>query len=1060
MAATAMTAGQYAEQYLTAGIGVLPIRADGSKSPALARWDEYKKRLATKDEAHDWFSDPSLGVAIVGGEVSGHLFIIDAEFEDIFNEFFFLLREELGIVASQLPLVRTPGKSANQRGMHLYGRSKVKVGTRKLARIGATEAKERTGDAKKTTAIEVKAEGGYVLAPGCPAACHISGRLYERANDVPIELVPVLEEDQVKTILRCARMMDRGDSVRVENGGCEPLAEGEIPNDGERPGDEFNRVATWAEVLEPHGWKIHRKNGKTTYWTRPGKDKGISATTGFCSNGKSGDLLFVFSSNAEPLQDGRAYSKFGAWGNLEHNGDFRKAALDLAVNGYGEKDPTPKGKPEPSKNGAHKADEKQEEPKAEQPKQEQEQPKAEPKIPPRGKGPKPKSPPPEIWTLTDLLKKKFAPPKWAIPKLLSEGLTILAGKPKLGKAQPLDSLVLTQDGMRRMGSLVVGSVVIGADGKSTTVVAIHPQGEKPVFRVTLSDGVSVECTWDHLWKIQTHNDRTTGKDGRVVSTGKMVELLAQGSSRDLYLPMCGPVEFNASDALPIDPYLLGVLLGDGGLTKGVTLSFGDADVLSIVSPLLPDGVRAVVCPSGTTAGLTTPRGAANPLLDSLRRLDLLGKKSSAKFVPEMYLLADQRSRFALIQGLLDTDGGVDGKRATFASTSRKLINAMAWLVQSLGGTARIVRRQTHCVTPTGRKPGLLSWVVCVRLPSEFGCPFRLPRKAASWVGTRPNIKTVPIRRVVSIEPIGVKPCQCITVNNLNGLYLTNDFVVTHNSWLALNLALTLSAGGMALGDIYVEPGDVLYLSLEDRLRRVQDRARKVLHGLESKASERLFITVDFPRQDQGGLEELEKWIQSVKRPALVIIDVWTRFRPIAMGNRSAYDQDYQHITELKKVFDKYGVSCMLVLHCKKGRSEDAIEEVSGTLGLAGGTDGTLVLTRARSETEAELFITGRDVQEQSMALEFNSQTFVWTCHGNAAERTENKIKAAVIKHLKAHAGGCFTVNEIADSCGVVEEKRPALRRMLQRMLDDDPPLVGRVRNGVYRWPASGDGVDE
>lgn len=339
-----MTVGQYAEQYLAAGFSVLPIRPDGSKAPAISAWREYMKRQPTLDEVRDWHSDETLGTAIIAGSVSGNLGILDIEFEDVWEEYFFLIREELGIVAAQLPLVKTPGKSADQRGRHLYFRSRCKISTRKLAKLPTEEARRRTGDKNRTTAIEIKGEGGYVLAPGCSAACHESGRLYERANEVPIELAPTLDEEQVRILIACARALDRDDKIRVETGNFpEELAKGEIP--GSRPGDEFKRLANWNEILEPHGWKVSHRRGNTTYWRRPGKTRGVSATTGYCSNEQSGDLFYVFTTNADPFEDKCAYSKFAAMAFLDHGGNFHDAAKVLARNGYGDsKKPGQKGK--------------------------------------------------------------------------------------------------------------------------------------------------------------------------------------------------------------------------------------------------------------------------------------------------------------------------------------------------------------------------------------------------------------------------------------------------------------------------------------------------------------------------------------------------------------------------------------------------------------------------------------------------------------------------------------------------------------------------------------------
>jgi Bifunctional DNA primase/polymerase, N-terminal len=320
-----------------AGIGTIPVRDDGSKAPALSSWDCYKERLATEGEIHSWFSrNGALGVAVVCGRVSGNLGVLDFEFPDFFQAWAELVEAERpGLVAS-LPLVDTPGKSGLP-GKHSYFRSRHELRTGKLARLTEDEARERTGDPGKRTAIEIKAEGGYVLAPGCPAACHESGRLYRHTGGPFIEDTPVLDDDDVELLLSCARALDRAPAVTTEYHGRAEAG------DGTRPGDVFNRVADWQRVLEPHGWvlvKVQTVNGRpVAYWRRPGKDKGVSATTGFCTSKAGGDLLCVFSTNAAPLEipDGRdhqCFSKFGAYALLEHAGSFKKAAQALYVLGW------------------------------------------------------------------------------------------------------------------------------------------------------------------------------------------------------------------------------------------------------------------------------------------------------------------------------------------------------------------------------------------------------------------------------------------------------------------------------------------------------------------------------------------------------------------------------------------------------------------------------------------------------------------------------------------------------------------------------------------------------
>jgi len=279
------------------------------------------------------------------------------------------------------------------------------------------------------------------------------------------------------------------------------------------------------------------------------------------------------------------------------------------------------------------------------------------------------------------------------------------------------------------------------------------------------------------------------------------------------------------------------------------------------------------------------------------------------------------------------------------------------------------------------------------------------------------------------------------------------------SWLALNLGLTIAAGGMALGTTKVVAGDVLYLSLEDRWRRIQDRAKKVLDGLRCGSSNRLHVAIEWPRQDQGGLEAIESWIKQTKalggRPTLVIIDVWAKYRPTSKGgNRNAYEVDYEQVSALKAVMDDHKVSAMLIHHCKKAKADDALEEVSGTNGIAGSADGILVLTRARNENEAELFITGRDIEEAQLALEFNPQTFAWQSHGKAGERTDSKLKQRAIEIFKANFFNDTATTEIADKLQIHKDKREYFRVIINRMHDEG--LIERISAGRFRWPVAGE----
>jgi hypothetical protein len=226
-------------------------------------------------------------------------------------------------------MVRTP-----RPGLHVYFRCEEIDGSQKLAQIAVTDPE--TGKVVPKTILETKGEGGYVLAPGCPPACHPTSRCYGFANDRNETIIPVITPDERAVLLDAARALnewqDPNEIRRVERqarsvGG--PI--------GGRPGDDYNARADWRELLGRHGW-THLFVGKdgTEYWRRPGKPSGSSSAT---VNHDGLGLLYVFSSNAYPFEPDHGYSKFSAYALLEHEGDYKAAALTLATEGYGSRLP-------------------------------------------------------------------------------------------------------------------------------------------------------------------------------------------------------------------------------------------------------------------------------------------------------------------------------------------------------------------------------------------------------------------------------------------------------------------------------------------------------------------------------------------------------------------------------------------------------------------------------------------------------------------------------------------------------------------------------------------------
>lgn len=256
--------------------------------------------------------------------------------------------------------------------------------------------------------------------------------------------------------------------------------------------------------------------------------------------------------------------------------------------------------------------------------------------------------------------------------------------------------------------------------------------------------------------------------------------------------MVRPVNFAPRD-IEIDPYLIGVLIGDGYLGKAASigLTTADAEIIQSVESAIPAGT-ILKKRRGTqydySIAKTERRGRPhnNPLLTALRGYGLMGSVAESKFVPDDFKFNSIDVRLAVLQGLLDTDGtvGRDNGHVSFSTVSYQLALDVIFLVQSLGGNAWRRTRRTAYTHNGERRFGQLCHQVSIALPPHIA-PFRLSRKAALVV---PRTKYPPRRYIDKIEYVGTKPAQCIAVEHESHLYVTDDFIVTHNTRQLLAIA--------------------------------------------------------------------------------------------------------------------------------------------------------------------------------------------------------------------------------------------------------------------------------
>lgn len=353
----------------------------------------------------------------------------------------------------------------------------------------------------------------------------------------------------------------------------------------------------------------------------------------------------------------------------------------------------------------------------------------------------------------------------------------------LGKAQPLSEPVLTPTGWVEMGDISPGDFVITQSGFRTKVKAIFPQGKKLVYRIRFSDGTETRCCSDHLWNVQTKSQKHRTGKYETKKTEDLIGDLRDGSGDSKwFIPLTNPVHFEQRE-VPIDPYLLGVLLGDGGLRRQIVVSSIDEFILNRVEDTLPEshsmrksgGCDWVIKANTKIKG----RGHVGYLKSTLQSLGLHGKYSHEKHIPGIYLRNSVSVRLSILRGLMDTDGTVNrsDRHAEFTTTSKRLADDVCEIVRSLGGSTCVRERKPTSYTHNGAKRlGRVSYRVRVSLQGI--CPFLLPRKASLYAGFRKQGQT---KAIVAIEPDGFDDCQCISVEDPSGLYLTRDYIVTHNT---------------------------------------------------------------------------------------------------------------------------------------------------------------------------------------------------------------------------------------------------------------------------------------
>lgn len=310
--------------FLASGCSIVPTRNDGSKAP-IGSWKKWQSERPSPAQVAEWFADPKVqGFGVVTGKVSGNLELLELEGRAVNSG----MLEEVKEIAFASGLGEIWNVLINN-----YVEMTPSGGIHFLYRIADEDVPPNTKLARQPgenggveVLAETRGEAGFCIVAPSHGTTHPSGQPWVLINGSPA-LLPMLSMEERDAIHACFRALDKMPTVETVREATAPKVDDGIKS----PGTDYNERASWDDILIPRGWaKVFSAKSGVTYWRRPGKNTGISATTGR----NDGDNLFVFTTSSE-FQAEVPYSKFAALALLEFNNDFKACAKDLRKRGFG-----------------------------------------------------------------------------------------------------------------------------------------------------------------------------------------------------------------------------------------------------------------------------------------------------------------------------------------------------------------------------------------------------------------------------------------------------------------------------------------------------------------------------------------------------------------------------------------------------------------------------------------------------------------------------------------------------------------------------------------------------
>ena len=575
-------------------------------------------------------------------------------------------------------------------------------------------------------------------------------------------------------------------------------------------------------------------------------------------------------------------------------------------------------------------------------------------------------------------------------------LGAIVGPSSFGKAQPLDARILTPNGYKLMGEIKIGDNVIGRDGHAHKVIGVFPQGVRPIYKVTFSNGTSCECDIEHLWDVNSYYQRSGKKYIRGKSknandkyyspdksfkTLTLREIIEKGFVRrnnryNFRVPVVKPIEFE-SQYVSFDPYMVGYYIGDGCFSRcNITVGVDDYD--NAHQNLTLNNKEYFSERYYAKRNIWTFNINGNLKKRLLEKFDPK-IKSHDKVIPNEYIFNTIENRVSLLQGIMDSDGSSNRSNGSceFCSKSKKLAEQVQFIVRSLGGFASItesdskyfskkLNRHINC----GKR-----YRVTISLCDNSLSLFRLNRKQER---VRYRTRNSECLYMTGAEYIGDKEAKCIMVDSEEHLYVTEDFIVTHNT--SLTTAIAAYAATYRCEQNNNDGFKVLQLVFEDRIKQIQRKHFGRITGVEAKDLSKADY-IDYVKDQLANYEDrellqnnlrivrwpsgersawdVEKLIKRLKNngfsPDLVIVDY---FECLANKRGSLQKDDWSKEAENMRKFESMAGELNIAFWIPIQGTRDSVNAELVTMDKAGGSFkkiqiAHIVMTIARTVEDIE-----------------------------------------------------------------------------------------------------------